>query len=121
VHTDGISKAQVAWALTDDIVQKNIASAMLGSFLSHLRVSVRKAVVITEKEVNDVRRISLPLTFAERAKDKLVIVGNNPVVDIQLYTRAQELGKAVGMQPNGMRSRCAPLPTEHRKSRSQEP
>lgn len=36
-------------ALTDDIVHKNIASDMLGTLPSHLRVSVRKTFVITEK------------------------------------------------------------------------
>jgi hypothetical protein len=45
------SRRSEGWALTDDIVQKNIASDMLGSLLSHLRVSVRKTVVITEKGV----------------------------------------------------------------------
>ena len=36
---------------------------------------------------------SFPLTLAERAKSKLVVVGNDPVMDIQLHARAQELGE----------------------------
>lgn len=65
--------------------------------------------------------ISLPLTLAERTKDKLVVVGNDPVVDAQLHARAQKLKKAVRMQPNGMRPHCTPLPIARRKFRYQEP
>ena len=77
--------------MTDDIVHKNIASDMLGSLPSHLRLSVRKTFVITEqKEVNvGISINSLPLTLAERAKDKLIVIGNDPVVDIQLHACAQ--------------------------------